>query len=127
MTTRYFTPAEASRTLPLVKQIVTDILASGRAIRDAGPDPHNPVVRKQVAEMNRLLNELEQVGCSYKDWNFEMGLVDFPALLDGEEVLLCWRSDEPELKYYHGLTEGFAGRKPIPSALLSVPSVQGSG
>jgi hypothetical protein len=44
-----------------------------------------------------------------------MGLVDFPAMIDGEEVLLCWRSDEPEVLYYHGLEDGFAGRKKISS------------
>jgi hypothetical protein len=64
------------------------------------------------------MKELEEIGCSYKDWSFELGLVDFPSIIDGKEVLLCWRSDEESVKYYHGLLEGFAGRKPIPDDYL---------
>ncbi|HET6266223.1 MAG TPA: DUF2203 family protein [Acidobacteriota bacterium] len=43
----------------------------------------------------------------------DIGLVDFPAMLDGEEILLCWKYGEKTIRYYHGLTEGFAGRKPL--------------
>ena len=57
------------------------------------------------------------MGCYYKDWNFQIGLVDFPALVDDEVVFLCWRSDESELRYYHRLEEGFAGRRPLPRGL----------
>lgn len=68
--------------------------------------------------MQALFDELEELGCFYRDWNFEKGLVDFPAIIDGQEVLLCWRSDEPELLYYHDYAAGFAGRKPIPREYL---------
>ena len=43
----------------------------------------------------------------------EIGLVDFYHWRNGELVFLCWRYDEPELTHWHGLHEGFAGRKPI--------------
>ena len=62
--------------------------------------------------------ELEQVGCFYKDWNFTLGLVDFPAIIAGKEVLLCWRSDEPEVRFYHTQEDGYTGRRPIPEELL---------
>ncbi len=47
-----------------------------------------------------------------------MGLVDFPAVIGGEEVFLCWKSDEDKLLYYHEADSGFAGRKLIPENYL---------
>jgi hypothetical protein len=41
------------------------------------------------------------------------GLVDFPALREGEEILLCWKLGEAEIAYWHDLEQGFAGRRPI--------------
>jgi hypothetical protein len=121
--TKHFTRAEANRTLPLVSRIVADILETGSQIRRLtahreGMDSEYEI-RKLVAELESLTRELEQLGCQYKDWNFAMGLVDFPALVNGEEVLLCWRSDEPEILHYHGTNEGYIGRKPIPGTLLA--------
>jgi hypothetical protein len=43
----------------------------------------------------------------------DSGLLDFPALRDGEVVLLCWRLGEPDIAFWHGLDAGFAGRKPL--------------
>ena len=61
-----------------------------------------------------LAFEVEELGCTYRDWSFSLGLVDFPAQIDGEDVYLCWRSDERDVRYYHGLLEGYAGRRLIP-------------
>jgi hypothetical protein len=57
------------------------------------------------------LTEIEKLGAHPKD--LDLGLVDFPATIDGESVLLCWRFGEKSIDYYHGYTEGFAGRKPL--------------
>jgi hypothetical protein len=122
-TAKLFTPEEASRTLPLVGKIVEDILATGSAMRERSAHP-NPTAEQVdeydvlAAKLRALMDELEALGCYYKDWSFEVGLVDFPSVIDGREVLLCWRSDEPRLQYYHGLDEGFAGRMLIPDAYL---------
>lgn len=59
------------------------------------------------------MDEFKEIGCFYKDWNFAVGLVDFPAIIDGEEVYLCWKSDEEKILYYHGISDGFRGRKLI--------------
>jgi len=124
-TTKYFTPAEARRTLPLVKKIVKDILDYGLQIRTIAlsmgdEDPqNNPEVRKLVSDMNYFMKELEEIGCFYKDWNFSIGLVDFPAFINGEEVYLCWRSDEDDILYYHTIEDGYAGRKKIPPGYLA--------
>ena len=63
--------------------------------------------------------ELEELGCYYQDWSFGLGLVDFPAIINDEKVLLCWRSDEKNLQFYHGHNDGYAGRKPIPPEYLN--------
>lgn len=125
MTTKHrvFTPAEANRTLPLVKRIVADILALGAQARELQESCRDAQERGDRMEELRtsietLLLELEQIGCSYKDWSFDVGLVDFPGVIDGEPVWLCWRSDEPELAWYHGLQAGYVGRQRIPQELL---------
>ena len=120
---RLFTPVEANRTLPLVRRIVEDILVAGRRAKALHAEHGNrattvPDFQRQLAEMEELMKELEGIGCSFKDYNFEIGLVDFPAVIDGQDVLLCWRSDEPEVRFYHGITAGYAGRRPIPDHLL---------
>ncbi len=117
-----FSPEQANRTLPLVRRIVSDLLQRGRELRQlasAGPDEIRQArIARLQAELAQLSTELERIGCSYKDWGFEMGLVDFPARIDGREVLLCWRSDEPRVEWYHEPDAGFSGRRPIPSELL---------
>ena len=123
MARRIFAPAEAGKRLPLVKKIVGEILHKGKEMRlllekTSGRERSEELLQIQE-EMERLMSELEELGCYYKDWNFEIGLVDFPAMIDGEAVFLCWRSDEPQIRWYHGMEDGYAGRKPIPSELLS--------
>jgi len=117
--TKYFTPFEARRTLPLVKKVVKDILDTSREMRliaeeigDAVED--DPRIRKMADDIEKFMLELEEIGCYFKDWNFTIGLVDFPAMIDGKEVYLCWKSDEEDILYYHELDTGFAGRKLIP-------------
>ena len=45
--------------------------------------------------------------------DLERGLVDFPSLIDGREVYLCWLLDEPAVGHWHGVEAGFAGRRPL--------------
>ena len=123
-TAQLFTPQEANKTLPLVKGIVNDILQTGRQIRDLaqklGDSFHsNPEVKNLLSELREHLSELEAIGCTYKDSSFSTGLVDFPAIIEGEEVLLCWRSDEADIRYYHDVNTGYADRRPIPKRYLS--------
>ncbi len=117
--TRYFSPEEAHRTLPLVRKIVEDIIKTSREIRLLTEDKDgviesDPEVKKMVNDLNGFMAELEEIGCFYKDWNFSIGLVDFPAIIYGKEVFLCWRSDEENISFYHETDKGYAGRKPIP-------------
>ena len=122
---KYFTPAEARRTLPLVKKIVQDILDTTKEMRLLADEIGNNVegddrIKKMASDVDKFMNELEEIGCYFKDWNFRIGLVDFPGLIDGREVFFCWKSDEEDIEFYHELEEGFSGRKPIPRELIEV-------
>ena len=64
-----------------------------------------------VKIINEGLESIESLGAQPKD--LDLGLVDFPAVIEGEEVLLCWKYGEKRIRFYHGLTDGYAGRKPI--------------
>jgi len=44
--------------------------------------------------------------------------VDFPSVINGEEVLLCWRSDEDDIKYFHRIEDGYSARQLIPEEYL---------
>jgi hypothetical protein len=73
---------------------------------------------KQRIEHNRLagairdaLDKIQATGCVVKD--LEIGLLDFPARINGEAVYLCWRLGEDRIRFYHAQDEGFSGRKPI--------------
>ena len=122
--TKYFTPIEARKTLPLVKKIVKDILDTSFQAKTIMEQmgrgaEENPEIQKLLSDIQYFMKELEEIGCYYKDWNFSIGLVDFPSIINDEEVFLCWRSDEEDILYYHGINEGYAGRKRIPNELLS--------
>jgi hypothetical protein len=116
---KYFTPSEAKKTLPLVRKIVKDILDTSREMRTIADEigqnvEKDPRIQKLADDIEEFMKELEEIGCYFKDWNFSIGLIDFPAIIDSKEVFLCWRSDEDEILYYHDMEAGFAGRKLIP-------------
>jgi hypothetical protein len=114
---KIFTVAEAERTLPLVQRIVADILAAGAELKQnaasAVAESEHDTGQQQLEE---LILELQEMGCFYKDWDFERGLVDFPAVIGGELVFLCWRSDEPSVRFFHRIEEGYAGRRSLPAS-----------
>ncbi len=122
MTRRRFTPIEANRALPLVRRIAADVLTRGRELRrlahDEVGDEALPRIGVLQAELAELYAELEHLGCSWRDLGFERGLVDFPSRIGGRDVLLCWKSDEAHVTWYHDAEAGFAGRTPIPRELL---------
>ena len=64
-----------------------------------------------TAEIERGLGEIAELGGAPKD--LSLGLVDFLHLRNGREVNLCWKYGEREIRHWHGLDEGYAGRKPL--------------
>jgi hypothetical protein len=66
---------------------------------------------RTLAEMQSLIMEFVQREIQIKD--IERGLIDFPAIIGGKEVFLCWEKDEDDIEFWHDLDSGFAGREPL--------------
>jgi hypothetical protein len=66
---------------------------------------------KAVQEAKDTLVEIDSIGVQVKD--LEQGLLDFPSVMDGKPILLCWKMGEPAIAHWHTEQEGFAGRKPL--------------
>jgi|SRR5947209_2492657 len=79
-------------------------------IDTGGAYPGREIARPLV-ELSRALGELEAMDVVLRD--VDRGLVDFPALREGEEVYLCWLLDEDEIRYWHPPDAGFGGRQPL--------------
>jgi hypothetical protein len=127
---RTFTPAEANSALAQVRpaaermvslrerlrelernrrELVQTIAGngSGFAVNDARREDFDALLE----ELEAAVEELEALGIVVKD--ADLGLVDFPARRHGEDVLLCWHVGEERVAFWHGLEEGYAGRKPV--------------
>jgi len=132
MAPRYFTVEEANSLIPELRAILQHLEARRRQLEEhqqaleairqqAGGNGHRLAGEKfqrlrreadlVLEECNTAIKKIETLGCVLKD--FQLGLIDFPSMRDGQEVFLCWKPDESEVGYWHGLTEGFAGRKPL--------------
>ena len=66
---------------------------------------------RSASGLKAAIEKIQESGCIIKD--LDIGLVDFTTLFRGEEVYLCWKLGEPGIRFWHGIHEGFAGRKPI--------------
>jgi hypothetical protein len=66
--------------------------------------------------LKRAVERVCEFGCLVKD--LDIGLIDFPTLFEGEEVYLCWKLGEAGVQFWHGVQEGFRGRKPIDAEFL---------
>ena len=127
--TKIFTVEQANRMLPLVRRIVRDIVEAharwSGAVRSyeaaatftRADSPSNQLatleaeVKRLAAEIEGYLAELRELGVEFK--GFEQGLVDFPGERDGRVVYLCWKLDEDEVRFWHELADGYAGRQPL--------------
>lgn len=119
---KYFSVAEANRALGYVGRVVDDVSATYRRIvklrrsleGHEGTAGAADMEREYDSAMDRLshfIDELHEVGVELKD--FEQGLIDFPSLHEGREILLCWRRGEKEVSHWHECDAGFAGRRPV--------------
>ena len=93
-------------------RIATKIAGNGGGVRPHEVDELQLAIDEEAAAIVRCVAELQELGLLVKD--LDEGLVDFPALRGGEEVLLCWHLGEDEVAFWHTLEDGFAGRKPLP-------------
>ena len=121
---RHWTPAQANELLPIVGTTVRRLRDARRRLGARGFDsdlalhaettgggwPGREHARESV-DAALCLERLEQLDVVVRD--LERGLVDFPAVIDGEEVYLCWLLDEPAVRHWHAVESGFAGRRPL--------------
>jgi len=104
----FFTPKQANETLPEMSGTVERIIAIKK---DADSRTDDAAVAKTMERLEKEIQTLEDLGCVLKDMT--TGLIDFPAVRLGMRVWLCWRLGEERVMFWHGLHEGFAGRKPV--------------
>jgi|ERR1017187_2013286 hypothetical protein len=64
-----------------------------------------------AASLRSAIEQVQAIGCVVKD--LDIGLIDFPTEYGGEEAYLCWKLGEPKIEFWHGVEEGFSGRKAI--------------
>ena len=133
MEERYFTVAEANEALAEVRPLTEELVSHRRALvelqerqsalttRISGnggnvePSELQNVQQRldeEVAGIARCVARIHELGALVKD--LDEGLVDFPAQRGEEDVLLCWRLGEDSIEFWHGLDEGFSGRRPLP-------------
>lgn len=133
---RLFTAAEANALLPRIEALLREMddrVARARELSDLvsdlegywGPalmtednpdrEDHRACLRELEtvrAQLDERVERINVLGCQLKD--HDAGLVDFPGVVGGEVVNLCWQRGEPEVAWWHTLESGFAGRKPLP-------------
>lgn len=132
---KYFTVEEANHALPLVRSIVADIVSLYADLHQRHERLHSvkkrnsssrgsmpPEYNDELAQMENdlhldaeklqgYINELQDLGVDLKD--LSKGLVDFPGLIDGREVCLCWMQGESEVAFWHEIEAGFMGRQSL--------------
>jgi hypothetical protein len=95
-----------------MQQLSQRIFLSGGMNVDVGAAARRRAERdKAVQETKDTLAEIDSIGVKVKD--LDQGLLDFPSVMDGKPVLLCWKLGEPAIAHWHTEEEGFAGRKPL--------------
>ena len=135
---RLFTIEQANAMLPLVRAITTDLarlgsdvmerrhrlalVAEGRKLKPG--DPYSDELahmqdelEKDQLKLREYVEELQELGVEPK--GAIEGLVDFPCLMDGRVVYLCWKLGEERITHWHEVDAGFTGRQPIDAAILS--------
>ena len=138
MMPRFFTLQQAEEALPRVESAIREAISLKAGYAQTEEESQSfaqrlavvggmRVDRAQVIEQKRCreqaavalqqaLEKVHEFGCLVKD--LDIGLIDFPTLLQGEEVYLCWKLGEPGIQFWHGVNEGFRGRKPIDAGFL---------
>lgn len=133
---KLFTVEQANAALPLVRAITTDLAklscevverrerlsallarSAGLAGRDRSDVYSQELaqveedLKSDVERLQGYAEELQELGVDPK--NFPEGLIDFPAVIDGRAVYLCWKLGEPEVMHWHDKDAGFPGRRPL--------------
>jgi hypothetical protein len=121
---KHYTREEATALLPQIKEWLQQLDVLRAALRkhdqrvesllDAGTDRGGPTVNdwvRTMADIQHVLEEFRSREIFIKDP--DRGLIDFPAIIGGREVFLCWQSGEGDVEYWHDLESGYSGREPL--------------
>lgn len=122
MAEREFTVEEANALLPAlgrslqeIRQARQVVLEGGERIRRSAPSDGGGRQGKEyweaLATLRREVESLTEQGIILRD--ADTGLLDFPSQRQGQQVFLCWRLGEDEVRYWHGPDSGFSGRRPL--------------
>ena len=122
----HFTEKDANQALPsVIKKFKNIVNLKDQVVLIQSEMETNPkymsnfkeyVIKKQelntaISNFYKAIEDLESMGVMIK--SVEEGLLDFPSMRFNEEVWLCWKEGETEIKFWHGKDEGFMGRKPL--------------
>ena len=122
----HFTIQDANKVLPsVIKKFNNIVSLKNEVTRIQSELETNPrymssfkdyMIKKQelnttITNFYKSIEDLESTGVMVK--SIEEGLLDFPSIRFNEEVWLCWKEGETEIKFWHGKDEGFTGRKPL--------------
>jgi hypothetical protein len=121
---RHFTVEEANEALDWIRPRLAELRAARdrlgereahEALTEAAPGngggEHARTIGEGFLEVRKLLGRFNDSGLVLRD--LDRGLVDFPALRDGEEIYLCWQEGEDEVAHWHDADSGFSGRQPL--------------
>lgn len=136
---RYFRIEEAEKLLPQVERLLREAISLKADYLKADEDLNvelrriamlggSLINREQIlglkalrdtngARLKEALEGVQQTGCEIKD--LDIGLIDFLTVFEGQEVYLCWKLGEEGISFWHGLEEGFRGRKAIDADFLT--------
>jgi len=119
---KHYTRDEARALLPRIRQWLTSLCKLRARLSECdqrlavllanGNDAGGDVVHQWVriwAETKQILGEFQKREIQVKD--IDRGLIDFPAIISGREVFLCWEQDEEDIEFWHDLESGYAGRE----------------
>jgi hypothetical protein len=121
---RHYTAEEANAMLPQLEPMLDELrdardrltekevheVLSGAAPGNGGGEAGRRV-GEAFLELRRLVGGLQELGLVIRD--IDRGLIDFPAIIEGREVYLCWRRGEDEVGHWHDLDAGYRGRRPL--------------
>ena len=135
---KLFSVEQANAALPLVRAIAGDLAELSREVIDRRERlnllrgtrearPYGPYgeeltqvedeLQKDMLRLQEFVEELRELGVEPK--NGPEGLIDFPSMMDGRLVFLCWKLGEPEVLHWHELEAGFSGRQPLTAGSLA--------
>jgi hypothetical protein len=133
MAERTFTLAEAQSLLPVLESLLRTAIAAKKVVEEFEAEQQAlanrvflnggtflnivPLARRKAERVKAeqrakdAFEEISAIGVMVKD--LDIGLLDFPCVVEGQTILLCWKLGEKSITHWHGMEEGFAGRKPI--------------